>query len=151
KRSLLPSPSALSEAPPLREGVPRRWYFHRWNTPLAWELILRITPRLPRLLLAPLHHATSLVFFLGMRRERAAARRNLTRVTGRRGPVNLRLAYRLFYNFSRFMVAYTELRNLDRKSLAPRLEGAEEAEAAIRRLLAEGRGAIIATLHLGHW
>src|SRR5260221_6886520 len=44
-----------------------------------------------------------------MPRERLAARRNLERVTGRRGIGSRLLSFRLFYNFSKFMVGYTDL------------------------------------------
>ncbi len=141
------SSSAVSE----RTEPRRRWYRHRWNTPLSWELILRITPRLPRFLLTPLHHATSLLFFLCMPRERAAARRNLGRVTGRSGLASFRLAYRLFWNFSRFLVAYSEMRDLALDRFRSRLSQADEVEEGLHRLLAEGRGIIIMTMHLGHW
>src|SRR5262245_47229742 len=91
----------------------RRWYAHGWNRPLSWEMILSITPWLPRFVLVPLHHVTTMLFFVLMPKERAAARRNLRRITGVTGFSGLRLAYRLFHNFSRFMVAYTEVRELD--------------------------------------
>src|SRR4029450_11837293 len=106
---LLASPSTLAEAAPAAQTAHRRWYSHGFNTPLAWDLIHRITPRLPRWILVPLHHATSLLFFLILSRERKAARSNLRRITGKSGFANLRLTYRLFFNFSRFMVAYTEI------------------------------------------
>jgi KDO2-lipid IV(A) lauroyltransferase len=148
----LNSPPAASEKPDLRrQGTSRRWYYHGWNTPLSWKLILRITPRLPRFVLAPLHHITSLVFFICMPRERAAARRNLRRVTGKTGLANLRLAYRLFWNFSRFLVAYTEIKDLDLDQFRDRLIGVDEVEEGLRRILGEGRGIIIVTMHLGHW
>ena len=145
-------PSSASEKPdPRRQGAGRRWYYHGWNTPLSWKLILRITPRLPRLVLVPLHHLTSLVFFICMPRERAAARRNLRRITGKTGLPNLLLAYRLFWNFSRFLVAYTEIKDLDLDRFRDRMIGADEIEEDLRRILAEGRGMIIVTMHLGHW
>jgi KDO2-lipid IV(A) lauroyltransferase len=152
RESSLPSTTALSgkSAPPGEEAS-RRWYFHGWNTSLSWELIHRITPRLPWPVLAPLHHLTSLVFFAGLSRERAAVRRNLKRVTGRAGLANLRLAYRLFWNFSRFMVAYTEMKEMELERCRDRLIGLEEGEAEMRRLIGEGNGAIVATMHLGHW
>ncbi len=128
-----------------------RWHAHGWNRPLSWELILRVTPRLPRVVLAPLRHATSLLCFACMGRERGAARRNLRRITGRRGLRNLRDAYRLFHNFSRFMVAYAEMRRLDPDRLERRLVDARAARGAIEAALAEGRGLIMATMHLGHW
>jgi lauroyl/myristoyl acyltransferase len=125
------------------------WYSHAWNRPLSWELILRVTPRLPRPLLVPVRHATSFLCFTLMHRERAAARRNLQRVTGTTGFANLRLSYKLFYNFSRFMVAYSEMLQPDRSE--PDLFGAEETDKIIRDTLAQRNGLIILTMHLGHW
>jgi len=146
-------PPAMAD-PALRETAaraPRRWYTHGWNRPLAWELILRVTPRLPRFALRPLHHLTTSLCFAMMHKERAAARRNLSRVTGRGGFTSLRLAYRLFFNFSRFMVAYSELRDLRLAQIRHRLIGIEPVQTALEKLIDEGRGAIIMTMHLGHW
>ena len=146
------TPTTLTESTAPRERSTRqRWYFHRFNTPLVWKLILRIPPRLPRFMLAPLHHASSLFCFACMRRERAAARRNLRRITGKRGWSNLLVAYRLFLNFSRFMVAYTEIRRLRFDDFRGRVLGIEETERTTEKLLREGNGLIIVTAHLGHW
>jgi Kdo2-lipid IVA lauroyltransferase/acyltransferase len=147
----LESPSTLAEAAPAAHKAHRRWYSHGFNTPLAWGLIHRVTPRLPRWILVPLHHATSLLFFLILRRERSAARANLRRIAGKTGFANLRLTYRLFYNFSRFMVAYTEIPTLERLDFRKRIDGAEETERLTLQKIAEGKGVIIATAHLGHW
>jgi KDO2-lipid IV(A) lauroyltransferase len=131
--------------------VATRWYSHGWNRPLSWELVLRITPRLPRFVLVPLHHVTTLICLICMPAERAAARRNLRRVTGARGLASLRVSYRLFHNFSRFMVAYGEMRDSRLTDLHGRLIDAEPTEADVRRLLDEGRGIVLATMHLGQW
>lgn len=132
-------------------GTRRRWYGHGWNRPVSWELIFRITPRLPRFLLIPLHHATTLLCFLSMPRERRAVRRNLARVTGRTGWALTRLTYRLFLQFSRFLVAYTDIRGSDLEPVRARTRGLTEAERTMRDLIGEGRGLILATMHLGHW
>ena len=128
-----------------------RWYRHGWNRPLSWELALRITPRLPRFILVPLHHLTTLVCLICMPGERAAARRNLRRVTGATGLTLLGALYRLFHNFSRFIVAYGEMRNLGLDEFRHRLIDVEQAEVAIRGVLAQGEGMVLATMHLGHW
>jgi KDO2-lipid IV(A) lauroyltransferase len=148
----MPSPSGVTEETAPREGRPAaRWYTHGWNNRLSWELILRIIPWVPWFLLIPLHHLTTLLCFACMTRERAAVRRNLARVTGIHGWANLRLAYRVFFNFSRFMVAYTEMKDLDPARFADRVDGKDEAEASVKMVLEEGRGAIIVTMHIGHW
>lgn len=146
------SPPGVSEqvAPAQTKRSPR-WYSHGWNRRLSWELIFRIIPWVPWFLLLPLHHVTSLICFTVMGRERAASRRNLARVTGTTGWANLRLAYRLFFNFSRFMVAYTGLKRLDPQELANRVAGREQTDRAVQSLIDEGRGAIMVTMHLGHW
>ncbi len=148
---LSPSAAPPDSKVPGGPALPRRWYFHRWNTSLSWNLILRITPKLPGFLLRPLHHATSLLFFACLPRERGAVRRNLRRVTGKRGLPNVRLAYRLFWNFSRYLVAYAQMKNLELGQFRHRLSGMEEVEEGARRLLQEEKGLIIATMHLGHW
>lgn len=136
------------------EGNPtatRRWYSHGLNRPLSWELVLRITPRLPRFVLVPLHHVATLVCMIFMPNECAAARRNLRRVTGKRGLAGLFLLYRLFHNFSRFMVAYAEMLARGVDALHERLVDENDTEGAIRALLDEGRGLILASLHIGQW
>jgi len=125
------------------------WYAHGWNRPLSWELIYRIVPHLPRFLVVPLGHATTLVCFAFMVKERRAARRNLERVTGSRGLSSLWITYRLFHNFSRVMVGYARMVRFDR-SLS-HVRGLEETGEAIRSALAGGRGLILLTMHLGHW
>lgn len=129
----------------------RRWYRHGLNRPLSWELVLRITPRLPRFVLLPLHHVTTFVCMLCMPNECAAARRNLQRVTGARGLAGLKLLYRLFHNFSRFMVTYAEMQGRGLDDFEDRLIDANDTATAIRAVLAEGRGAILATMHIGQW
>lgn len=140
----------LTDARASRATAHRRWYFHPFNKVLSWRLILGITPRLPRFLLVPLHHVTSFLFFVCVRKERRNARTNLARVTGKKGFANLLLTYRLFYNFSRFMVAYTEIGSL---GVAPVLQRTDTqgSEHLIRELIAEGNGLIIVSAHLGHW
>ena len=134
------------------QSAPRpRWYRHGLNRPLSWELILRITPRLPRFVLVPLHHATTLVCMACMPCERAAVRRNLARVSPARGLRGLLLRYRLFYNFSRFMVAYAEMLDRGAGALAERVVDEHDTAGTIRALLDEGRGLILATMHLGQW
>ncbi len=128
-----------------------RWHSHGWNTALSWKLILRVTPRLPGFILYPLHHLMSLVCFIWMSAERRAVRRNLQRVTGVTGFASFRLAYRLFFNFSRYMVAYARMREIDPETYRDRLLGADETEQAIRSVIDQGRGAIILTMHLGQW
>lgn len=128
-----------------------RWYTHGWNRPIFWRLIHGIIPRVPRILRPPIHLVTTLVCFLSMPRERRAARRNLERITGRGGAASIGSAFRLFYNFSKFMVAYTDLAAFDPDRILRRVSGTEEAARFLEDLLARGRGLVVATLHLGGW
>jgi KDO2-lipid IV(A) lauroyltransferase len=128
-----------------------RWYTHRWNSDLSWKLILGIVPRIAPVLRPPLHFVTTLLCFAAMGRERRAARRNLAVVTGRGGAATLWLAFRLFYNFSKFMVAYTDVPPYGDGALGVRLAGRDRGDDLLGRALARGRGVIVLGMHLGQW
>ena len=134
-----------------RDAPPIRWHTHGWNRGLSWRLIHAVVPRVPRPLRPALQLLTTLLCFAAMPRERRAARRNLERVTGRRGNASRLLAFRLFYNFSKFMVAYTDLVPFRPGRLEAWTEGTAEAAAILDALLAEGKGLVVVTLHLGNW
>ena len=141
-------PSA-GAAPAAREAA--RWYTHGWNRGLSWRLIHAIIPKVPRVLRPPIHLATTAICFLAMPRERRAARHNLERATRRTGLASRVMAFGLFYNFSKFMVGYTDLVRLPHESLQRRVEGGEQARPLIETLLREEKGLIVLTLHLGNW
>ncbi|HXI01767.1 MAG TPA: lysophospholipid acyltransferase family protein [Candidatus Saccharimonadales bacterium] len=128
-----------------------RWYTHGWNRDLSWKLILGIVPRVPRALRFPLHLLITTICFLAMGNERRAAVRNLRRVTGRGATRSLILAYRLFYNFSRFMVAYTDLPPFGDGNIDRRLVNGPQALAVLDGALSGGRGLIVLGMHLGQW
>lgn len=134
-----------------RRLAPVRWYTHGWNRGLSWRLIHAIIPKVPRPLRPLLHVVFTTLCFLAMPRERCSARHNLERATGRSGLASRVLAFRLFYNFSKFMVGYTDLVRLPYESLQRRIEGGDQARHLIETLLREGRGLIVLTLHLGNW
>jgi KDO2-lipid IV(A) lauroyltransferase len=96
-----------------------------------------------------LAHAVSLTCFLFLSREREAVLSNLSRV--RRRPVSLREAYRVFHNFSRFMVAYACLNRFGPPWLLARMDGVPEATHTMEDTLADGHGMILLTMHLGQW
>lgn len=137
-------------APTGDSGAPRaRWYTHGWNRDLSWRLIDAIIPWVPRVLRPPLHLVTTIICFAAMPRERRAVRRNLARVTGR--PGSRMLTFRLFYNFSKFMVGYTDLMHLRPEELLRRIECGDDLMRRFKEVLAEGRGLIVLTIHLGNW
>jgi len=139
-----------------------RWYTHGWNRDISWRLILGILPRVPGPLRPPLHLAVSTLCFLVMGEERRAARKNLGQVTGAPGPAGLRMTWRLFHNFSRFMTAYIDLppwRGEARgqgavangEGLEERIAGSDGGLEVVRRALSRGRGLILLGMHLGQW
>jgi len=141
----IPAPAGDGGAPPAR------WYTHGWNRDLSWRLIDAIIPWVPRVLRPPLHLMTTLICYAAMPRERRAVRRNLERVTGRSGPASRLLAFRLFYNYSKFMVGYTDLMHLRPEELLRRIECDDDLMRRYMEVLAEGRGLIVLNLHLGNW
>ena len=136
---------------PGRRRPPVRWYTHGWNRDLSWRLIHAIVPKIPRVLRPPIHVATTTLCYLAMPRERHAVRRNLARVTGRPGLPARLLAFRLFYNFSKVMVGYTDLVRMRPEAMRRFIEGGDDPRRRIETLLAEGKGLIVLTLHLGNW
>lgn len=135
----------------MSEPADVRWYRHRWNTDLSWRLILRIIPRVPPFLRPPIHLVTTAICFAAMGEERRASRRNLRRVTGKKGLALFFLSFRLFYDFSKFMVVYTEAPPYGQGVPRGRVRGGAEADRIIETILAEGRGLIVLNMHLGQW
>src|SRR5260221_2512133 len=132
----------VAEAQGARRGdaAPTGWYTHGWNRDLSWRLIHAVIPKVPRLLRPPLHLATTLLCFAAMPRERLAARRNLERVTGRRGIGSRLLSFRLFCNFSKFMVGYTDLAPFRPEVIERRVGGGGGGRGAPHAPLAGPKG-----------
>jgi len=140
------SPTKTQEGGPA-PSIP--WHTHRLNASWSWKLIYAVVPSLPRAVTRLLAYAVSLTCFFFLTREREAVLSNLSRV--RRRPIFLREAYRVFHNFSRFMVAYACLNRFGPSWLLARLDGVPEATRTMEQTLAEGRGLILLTMHLGQW
>ena len=128
-----------------------RWHAHGWNNRLSWELLLRITPHLPAFAVTGLRAGLSSLCVACMPRERGAVRRNLQRVMGLPRPAGLGPTWRTFFEFSRVMVDYARMQELDQEAMRARFHGVEESRAVVREALAAGRGLIIGTIHMGHW
>lgn len=127
------------------------WYTHRWNSTTALRLILTIIPRTPRWLVPAVAVVTTAVCITYMKRERQAARRNLRRILGGGGWRLYCGVWRLFYNFSRFMVGYCDLSRLTAGQLRERVWEDPQGEGRIREALARGNGLIVLTAHVGNW
>lgn len=76
---------------------------------------------------------------------------NLRRICEERGWRLRRRSFALFYNFSRFMISRFDLRGISTGQLLERVTNVEEARKALEEGLREGRGAVVATAHLGNW
>lgn len=136
-----PAPVAFPEAPP-------RWHTHDWNRAAVYRWgapVLGALPRRARLALASA--VASVVRFPA---ERAVVRGNLARIAaGLPAGQRERLARQVF---SHFAMCFADLISTNRRTpaLAPLLaavEGRERLEAA----MAEARGLILMTAHLGNW
>jgi len=141
----------MMSTPDTRPASGPQWYTHGWNGDLSWKLIVSIIPRIPPLLRPPIHLATTLLCFTAMRRERKAARRNLEKIAGRDGPSITRLTFNLFYNFSKFMVAYTEAAPYGDDNFEARIADGDRGRDLVRQALSEHKGLIVLGMHLGQW
>jgi len=128
-----------------------RWHRHRFNSNLSWRLILAIVPRVPFFLRPPIQFVTTLLCITAMPLERKAAGRNLRRVTGRSGAAAAIGVFRLFYNFSKFMVTYVDLPPFGKGFSRERVHGRDDAYAAFGAEIARGSGLILLGMHLGQW
>jgi lauroyl/myristoyl acyltransferase len=128
-----------------------RWHAHPYNRSRYYRLAGAAATRLPRRLRRWL--AARVAGALGARfpEERAAVRRNLTRVHPDRGPAWLDAAVDRV--FERFAVCFADLLSLGpkrREGLWRHVAGVE-VQAPTRAALARGRGCVSLTAHLGNW
>ncbi len=128
-----------------------RWYQHGYHTLFSHRLVFAIIPRLPKFLHPPVAAATALIFFFLLGRERRAARRNLARVApGAAWRLNWK-TWRLFYSFCDFVVSYCYVPRASHAGLRAMLSHAGHGAEQIEALLAEGRGLVVWTAHIGNW
>ena len=108
-------------------------------------------PRLPRFFHPPVAAVTALIFYLILKRERAAVTRNLRRVSGKRGPALHWKVYRVFYSFCDLMVSYCFVPQATHSQLLGMLVDSPGSGDKIQQCLAAGNGLIVWTAHVGNW
>jgi len=128
-----------------------RWYEHGYYNTLSLKIIFGTIPRLPKWVHPPIAVITALLFFVLLKRERKAVAANLRRVTGASGVAVLWKAYRVFYSFCDYMVAYCYVPQASHEQLLAMLVDPDRGEEKIDRCLSLGNGLIVWTAHVGNW
>ncbi len=140
-------PSLESAAPP---AVAPRWYTHRLNRPAIYRagaVLAGALPRPARLALARAVARRAADWFPA---EQARVRANVARVRPQASPREREaLVAEIFRHFA---ICFADLISTNRREARPdrlvtRIEGDEHLLAAI----AEGRGLVLVTAHLGNW
>ncbi len=104
----------------------------------------------PRFAQPPFAIVTALFFYLRLRRERTAVTRNLRRISGRRSLALQWKVYRVFYSFCDLIVSYGYIPSASDAQLVAMLADPQRGAETIDKCLAEGRGLIVWTAHLGN-
>jgi KDO2-lipid IV(A) lauroyltransferase len=127
-----------------------RWYHHRFHSVGILRFVFFSMRVVPRFAQPPFAAVTALCFYLGLRRERAAVTRNLRRISGRGGLELHWKVYRVFYSLCDLIVSYSRVPAASDAQLLAMLAGPERGADTIDKCLAEGRGLIVWTAHLGN-
>ena len=127
------------------------WYQHGYHTPFSHRLVFGIIPWVPKFLHPPIAVITALIFFCLLGTERRDLVGNLRRIRGGNDLSLLWTAYRVFYSFCDFMVAYCYVPHASHAELLAMLSAPQEAPETIAACLREGNGLIVWTAHIGNW
>jgi KDO2-lipid IV(A) lauroyltransferase len=107
-------------------------------------------PKLPRFVHPALAAVTALVFFWMLKRERQGVAANLRQVVGSGGAYLYWKVYRVFYSFCDLMVSYCFVPGASHAQLLSMLVDGDAASTRIEDCLAEGKGVIVWTAHVGN-
>jgi lauroyl/myristoyl acyltransferase len=128
----------------------KSWYQHRFHSVGALQFAFAAVRWMPRWAQSVVAAPTALFFFLMLQRERRAVAGNLRRVSGKAGLGLYWKVYCVFYSFCDLIVSYAFVPQASHAQLLAMLpEGGRGAEV-IDRCLAQGRGLIVWTAHLGN-
>lgn len=128
-----------------------KWYTHRYHTPLSLRIVFAVIPRVPRIVHPAIALVTAALFFALLGAERRAVLRNLRVMTGRTGWSLTGTAYRVFYNFCDLIVSYCYVPQASPAGLCALLSDPDRGAETIDEALAEGRGVVVWTAHVGNW
>ena len=104
---------------------------------------------LPRRLMLSMAVLAGSLYWTFMKKDREMVRRNLSRIV--QDPLQVpRLVRRTFIRYAKYLVDYTRM-DLLRKKDVPRLVWRFDGWEHIDRAVAEGKGALILSAHLGNW
>jgi lauroyl/myristoyl acyltransferase len=137
--------------PPPVATARARWHAHPYNRSPYYRFAAAAAPRLPRSLRARVAARLGSLLVARFPVERAAVRRNLSRVHPGRDAAWLDTAASRV--FARFAVCFADLFSLNRgpaSTLSRHVAGVSGQEPT-RQALARGRGCVTLTAHLGNW
>lgn len=127
-----------------------RWHAHPYNRSRYYRLAAAAAPRLPRPVRVWLAERLAGLLMVRFPAERAAVRRNLTRVHPGRDAAWLDAAVDRV--FARFAVCFADLLSLNREESGLwRHVAAGAGQEPTLNALAGGRGCVSLTAHLGNW
>lgn len=128
----------------------KNWYQHRFHNVAALQVVFTTMRWTPRFVQPPMAFLTALIFCLILKRERRAVAANLRRVAGKTGLALYWKVFRVFYSFCDLIVSYAFVPQASHLQLLAMLPEGERGAEVIDRCLAQGKGLIVWTAHLGN-
>ena len=128
-----------------------RWYRHRYHSPLSLRIVFATIPGLPKAVHPPIAAVTAALFFALLGAERRAVLRNLGVIRSSYGWRRWWTAYRVFYSFCDLIVSYCYVPKASPDALLSMLSDPDRGASTIDACLAQGRGLVVWTAHVGNW